>query len=143
VRGDVYKVTPGAEGGRVRGAAPAACIAAPMIPFAVGQLPTYKLTVRVIAELYPPLTNERRWAFQNAIVLSRGRRLIRAAARWDKLDEVTITIECQASDVAAAGEAARAIIRRVAALTGQIGVRDIKVARVAPSGVSGHPGANR
>jgi hypothetical protein len=169
VRADEYKVTPGAEGGRVRGAARAAWVAAPMIPFAggeegkrggrerpagaaraagpagpvpgrgpqpgsPGQQPTYKLTVRVIAELYPPLTNERRWAFQNAIALSRGCRLIRAAARWDKLDEATVTIECQARDAEAAGEAARAIIRRTAALAGQIGVRDIKVVRVAPAG---------
>jgi hypothetical protein len=101
-------------------------------PGAPGQLSTYNLTVRVIAELYPPLTNERRWAFQNAITLSRGGRLIRAA-RWDKLDEATVTIECQAPDVAAAREAAQAIVRR-AALTGQIGVRDIRVARVAPAG---------
>lgn len=97
------------------------------------QLRTYKLTVRVIAELYPPLTNERRWAFQNAIALSRGRPLIRAAARWDQLDEVTVTIECQACDAAAAAEAARAIIRRTAGFTGEIGVRDIRVIRVAPA----------
>ena len=63
------------------------------------QLRTYKLTVRVIAELYPPLTNERRWAFQNAITLSRGRPVIRPAAGF----------------------------------TGQIGVREIKVTRVAPA----------
>jgi hypothetical protein len=80
----------------------------------------------VIAELYPPLTNERRWAFQNPITLSRGRPLIRAAARWDKLDEATVTTECQASDAAAGAEAARAIIRRIAGFTGQIGVRDIE-----------------
>jgi hypothetical protein len=88
----------------------------------------------VIAELYPPLTNERRWAFQNAIALPRGRPLIRAAARWDKLDEATVTIECQASETATAAEAARTIIRRIAGLTGQIGVRDIEVARVASAG---------
>jgi hypothetical protein len=128
-------------GGRERptGAAQAANRAGPVPgsgpqPGSPEQLPTYKLTVRVIAELYPPLTNERRWAFQNAMALSRGRCLIRAAARWDKLDEATVTIECQARDVAAAGEAARAIIRRTAALTGQIGIRDIKVAWVAPAG---------
>jgi hypothetical protein len=97
------------------------------------QLRTYKLTVRVIAELYPPLSNERRWAFQNAIALSRGRPLIRAAARWDKLDEATVTIECQACDAVAAAEAARGIISRAAGFTGKIGVRDIKVTRIAPS----------
>jgi hypothetical protein len=59
--------------------------------------------------------------------------LIRAAARWDQLDEATVTIECLARDAAAAAEAARAIIRRTARLTGQIGVRDIKVAKVAPA----------
>ena len=99
-----------------------------------GQLRRYKLTVRVIAELYPPLTNQRRWAFQNAVALSREHLLIRAAARWDKLDEATVTIECQASDAAAGAEAARAIIRRIAGFTGQIGVRDIKVAGVASAG---------
>ena len=168
MRAGEYKVTPGAEGGRVRGPARAARVAAPMIPFAVGergkrgrehpagaaraasaagpmprsgprpgspgQLPTYKLTVRVIAELYPALTNERRWAFQNAIALCRERRLLRAAARWDKLDEVTVTLECQARDAEAAAEAAQAIIGRTAAFTGQIGVRDIRVARVEPAG---------
>ena len=97
------------------------------------QLHTYKLTVRAIAELYPTLTNERRWAFQNAIALSRGHPLIRAAARWDKLDEATVTIECQACDAAAAAGAARGIIRRTAGFTGEIGVRDIKVTRVTPA----------
>ncbi len=101
-------------------------------PGTPGQLRTYKLTVRVIAELHPPLTNERRWAFQNAIALSRGRCLIQATARWDKLDEATVRIECQARDAAA--EAARTIIRRTGGLIGQIGVRDIKVARVALAG---------
>jgi len=63
---------------------------------APGQLRTYTLAVRVTAELYPSLTNQRRWAFQNAVALSRGHPLIRAAARWDKLDEAAVTIECQA-----------------------------------------------
>lgn len=58
----------------------------------------------------------------------------RVTARWDKLDEATDTIECQARDAATAAEAARTIIRRIAGLTGQIGVRDIKVARVASAG---------
>ena len=51
------------------GLQPAADCHQPGMP---GQLRMYKLTVRVIAELYPPLTNERRWAFQNAIALSPG-----------------------------------------------------------------------
>ena len=131
--------TPGAENGRVRGTARAAGPAGPVPggwpqPGSPGQLPAYKLTVRVIAELYPPLTNERRWGFQNAIASSRGRFLIWAAARWDKLDEATVTIQCRARDAAAAAEAARAIIRRTAALTGQIGVCDIQVVRVVPAG---------
>jgi hypothetical protein len=60
--------------------------------------------------------------------------VIRAAARWDKLDEATVTIECQAGNAAATAEAARAIIRQAAGITGQIGIRDIKVTRVAPAG---------
>jgi hypothetical protein len=103
-------------------------------PGAPGQLRTYTLAVRVIAELYPPLTNQRRWAFQNAVALSREHLLIRAAARWDKLDEAAVTIEWQARDAAAAAEAARAMIRRTARLTGQIGIRDIKITRVTPAG---------
>lgn len=95
---------------------------------------TYKLAVRVIAALYPPLTNQRRWAFQNAVALSRGHPLIRAAVRWDMRDEAAVTIECQARDAAAAVEAARAMIRRTAGLTGQIGIRDIKVTGVTPAG---------
>ena len=106
----------------------------PTQPGAPGQLRTYTLAVRVIAELYPPLTNQRRWAFQNAVALSRGHLLIRAAARWDKLDEATVTIECQARGAAAAADAARAMIRRAARLTGQIGIRDIKITRVTPAG---------
>jgi len=101
---------------------------------APGQLRTYTLAVRVTAELYPSLTNQRRWAFQNAVALSRGHPLIRAAARWDKLDEAAVTIECQARDAAAAAGAARAMIRRTARLTGQIGIRDIKITRVTPAG---------
>src|SRR5690242_6537912 len=98
-----------------------------------GQVRTYTLAVRVIAQLYPPLTNQRRWAFQNALELSREHPLIRAAARWDKLDEATVTIECQARDAAAAAGAARALIGRTARLTGQIGIRDIKITRVTPA----------
>jgi hypothetical protein len=123
------KMTSGAED--VCGPQPAADCQRPGTP---EQLRTYKLTVRVIAELYPPLTNERRWAFQNAVALSRGLPLIRAAARWDKLDEATVTIECRARDAAAAAGEARRIIRRTAGFTGEIGVRDIKVIRVAPAG---------
>ena len=106
----------------------------PTRPGAPGQVRTYTLAVRVIAELYPPLDNHRRWAFQNALELSRERPLIRAAARWDKLDEATVTIECQARDAAAAAEAARAMIGRTARLTGQIGIRDITITRVTPAG---------
>lgn len=87
----------------------------------------------MIAELYPPLTNQRRWAFQGALELCRGYPLIRAAARWDRLDEAAVMIECQARDAAAAAEAARAMIRRTARLTGQIGIRDIKVTRITPA----------
>jgi len=103
-------------------------------PGAPGQVRTYTLAVRVIAELYPPLDNQRRWAFQNAVELSRGHPVIRAAARWDQLDEAAVTIECQARDAAAAAGAARAMIRRTAWLTGQIGIRDIKITRVTPAG---------
>lgn len=88
----------------------------------------------MIAQLYPPLNSQRRWAFQNAVALSRGHLLIRAAARWDKLDEAAVTIECQARDAAAAAGAARAMIRRTARLTGQIGIRDITITRVTPDG---------
>ena len=88
----------------------------------------------MIAELYPPLTNQRRWAFQNAVALSRGHPVIRAAARWDRLNEAAVLIECQARDAAAAAEAARAMIRRTAGLTGQIGIRDIKVTRITLAG---------
>jgi hypothetical protein len=103
----------------------------PARPGAPGQLRTCTLAVRVIAQLYPPLTSQRRWAFQNAVALSRGHPpVIRAAARWDKLDEAAVTIESQARDAAAA----RAMIRRTARLTGQIGIRDIKITRVTPAG---------
>jgi hypothetical protein len=139
VRASGLKVTRDAAGGRVPGAARAVGPAGPVPgnvpqPGTPGHLRVCKLTVRVIAELHPPLTNERRWAFQNAIALSRGCRLIRAAARWDKLDEATVTIECQAGDAAAAAEIARAVIRRTAGLIGQIGVREIKVTRVVSAG---------
>jgi hypothetical protein len=60
--------------------------------------------------------------------------VIRAVARWDKLDEAAVTIQCPARDAAAAAEAARDIIRRAAWLAGQPGIRDIKVTRVTPAG---------
>jgi hypothetical protein len=109
--GEVTGLPGTADGGRVRGATQAVRAAAPGLfpvasqgrprpggrerPGAPGQLRTYTLAVRVIAELYPPLTNQRQWAFQNAVALSRGHLLIRAAARWDKLNEATVTIECR------------------------------------------------
>jgi hypothetical protein len=102
-------------------------------------LRTYRLAVRVIAQLYPPLTNQRRWAFQNAVAPSRGHPAIRAAARWDQLDEAAVTIQCQARDAAAAAGAARAMIRRTARLTGQIGIRDIKITGSHPPASSSGP----
>jgi len=154
--GEVTGIPGAADGGRARRATRAVCVAAPGFfpvagegrprrgpherpgpasgrPGAPGQLRTYTLAVRVIAELYPPLTNQRRWAFQSALELSRGYPLIRAAARWDRLDEAAVMIECQARDAAAAAEAARTMIRRTARLTGQIGIRDIKVTRITPA----------
>jgi hypothetical protein len=146
--GEVTGLPGTADGGRVRGAAQAVRAAAAGLfpvasqgrprrggrPGAPGRLRTYTLAVRVIAQLYPPLTNQRRWAFQNALELSRGHPLIRATARWDRLDEATVTIECQARDAATAADAARAMIRRTARLTGQIGIRDITITRVTPAG---------
>jgi hypothetical protein len=41
----------------------------PARPGAPGQVRTYTLALRVIAALYPPLTRQRRWAFQNAEAL--------------------------------------------------------------------------
>jgi len=117
--------------GPVPGTGPRPAAGRPGTP---GRLYTYTLAVRVIAELYPPLTNQRRWAFQNAVALSRGHPVIRAAARWDRLDEAAVTIQCQAPDAAAAAEAAQDMIRRTAGLTGQIGIRDIKVTQVTPAG---------
>jgi hypothetical protein len=139
VKASEFKMTSGAQSGHAGGSARTARPAGPVPggwpqPGSPGQLPAYKLTVRVIAELYPPLTNERRWGFQNAIASRRGRGLIRAAARWDKLDEATVTIECRARDAVAAAEAAATVIRQTATLIDQIGVRDIKVTRVTPAG---------
>jgi hypothetical protein len=133
-----------ADGGRARGAPRAVCAAAPGFgPVASEGRPrrgdrerpgTYTLAVRVMAALYPPLTNQRRWAFQSAMALSRRHLVIRAAARWDKLDEATVTIECQARDAAAAVSAAQAMIRQTARRTGQINIRDIEVTRVTLAG---------
>ena len=62
-----------------------------------------------------------------------AQRPVRSLVR-NRLDEATVTIGCQARDAVAAAEAAQAIIRRIAGLTGQIGVRDIKITQVTPAG---------
>ena len=53
---------------------------------------------------------------------------------WDMLNEATVTVECVASDAAAAAETVQAVIRHTAEADAQIGVREIKIVKVSPAG---------
>jgi hypothetical protein len=94
------------------------------------QLRKFKVTIRLIAELYPRLTNARRWNFQNAITAHPASRLATPTVLWDMLNEATVAMECMACDAAAAAESVRTIIRRTAEPDAQIGVREIKVVTI-------------
>jgi hypothetical protein len=97
-----------------------------------GQLGRFKVTARLIAELYPHLTNARRWNFQNAIAAHPARRLALPAVMWDRLNEATVTMECMACDAAAAAETVSMIIRQTAEADAQIGVHEIKILKISP-----------
>jgi len=126
----------GSAVGRVRSAAmPRPMSAAGLQPEVPGEpLGKFKVTARLIAELYPQLTNARRWNFQNAIAAQHSRRLAAPAVLWDMLNEATVTVECVACDAGAAAETVQTVIRHIAEADAQIGVREIKIVKVSPAG---------
>ena len=50
------------------------------------------------------------------------------------LDEATVTMECEAHEPSAAAEIIRSTIRENAELVAQIGVREIEIISISPSG---------
>jgi hypothetical protein len=98
-------------------------------PKAPGQrLSKYHVVARMTAGLYPSLTNERRSNFQAAIAAThRTSYFRRPAVLWEKLNEATVTIECEAHDPSAAAEAVRSIVRRNAEFVAHIGVREVEI----------------
>jgi hypothetical protein len=105
-------------------------------PKAPGQrLRTFEVTARMTAGLYPHLTNDHRSSFQAAIAATHRTSSLRSpTVLWDMLDEAIITIECEAHDSSAAAETARSLIRRAAEFVAQIGVREIEVTEISPTG---------
>jgi hypothetical protein len=98
------------------------------------RLRRFEVTARMTAGLYPSLTNARRSNFQAAIAATHRTGYLKPpAARWDTLDEATVTLECEAHDPSAAAETARSIIRRYAELVAQIGVREIEIVKISPT----------
>jgi hypothetical protein len=98
------------------------------------RLRKFAVTAKMIAGLYPSLTDARRSSFQAAIAAThRTGHLNRPTVRWDMLDEATVTIECEAHDPATAAETVRSIIRRNAEFVAQIGVRDVEVVEILPA----------
>ena len=101
-------------------------------------LPTFKVTVRMTAELYPPLSNNRRWSFEPALADQARRHHLQApAVLWDKLNEAIVTMECRAEDSSAAAETVEAIIRQTAEFTGQIRIRGTRVVGISPRTTGG------
>jgi hypothetical protein len=101
-------------------------------------LRTFRVTVRMTAELYPPLTNDRRWSFEPALAdQARRHHLKSPTVLWDKLHEAIITMECPAEDPSAAAETVESIIRQTAEFTGQIGIRGIRVIGISPRTTDG------
>lgn len=98
------------------------------------RLRKFEATARMTAGLYPSLTNDHRSNFQAAIAATHQTSHLKPpAVLWDMLDEAVITIECEASDSAAAAEIVRSIIRRAAEFVAQIGVREIEVTEISPT----------
>lgn len=98
------------------------------------RLRKFQVTARMIAGLYPALTNDRRSSFQAAIAAThRSGDLKPPTARWDMLDEAVVTIECEAQEPSVAAETVRSIIRRNAELVAHIGVREIEIISVSPA----------
>jgi hypothetical protein len=98
------------------------------------RLRKFEITARMIAGLYPAVTDARRSGFQAAIAATHRTGYLKPpTVRWDMLDEATITIECEASDPATAAETVRMIIRRSAEFVAQIGVREIEIVKISPA----------
>jgi hypothetical protein len=93
----------------------------------------FKVTARMIAGPYPALTNDRRSFFQAAIAATRQPGSPEPTARWDMLDEATVTMECEAHEPSAAAETVRSIIRKNAELVAHIGVREIEIISISPA----------
>ena len=105
-------------------------------PKAPGQrLRKFQVTARMTAGPYPGLTNDRRSNFQAAIAATHRTGYLKApAVRWDMLDEATITIECEAHEPSTAAETVRSIIRRNAEVVAHLGVREIEIISISPTG---------
>jgi hypothetical protein len=92
------------------------------------RLRKFQVTARMTAGLYPALTNDRRSHFQAAMAAAHRTGYLKPpAVQWDMLDEVTVTIECEAHEPATAAETVRSIIRRNAEFVAHIGVREIEI----------------
>jgi hypothetical protein len=97
------------------------------------RLRKFRVTARMTAGPYPALTNDRRSFFQAAIVATHRPGYLEPTARWDMLDEATVTMECEAHEPSAAAETIRSIIRKNAELVAHIGVREIEITSISPS----------
>lgn len=107
-------------------------------------LRTFKVTARMTAELYPPLTNVRRWNFEPALAAAyradhRTSHPKAPTVLWDQVHAARITMECQAKDPPAAAELVESIIRRTAEFTGEIRIHDIRILSISPR-TTGGPG---
>jgi hypothetical protein len=98
-------------------------------PKAPGQrFSKYQVIVRITAGPYPSLTNQRRSNFRAAVAAThRTGYLNPPAVHWDKLNEATVMMECEAHDPSAAAETVRSIVRRNAEFVAHIGVREIDI----------------
>jgi hypothetical protein len=97
------------------------------------RLRKFQVTARMTAGPYPALTNDRRSSFQAAIAATHRPRSLKPTARWDMLDEATVTMECEAHEPSAAAETIRSIIRKNAELVAHIGVREIEIISISPA----------
>jgi hypothetical protein len=98
------------------------------------RLRKFQVTARMIAGLYPGLTDARRSNFQAAIAATHRTSYLKPPmVRWDMLDEATVTIECEARDRSVAAETVRSIIRRNAEFVAHIGVREVEIVSISPA----------
>jgi len=94
------------------------------------RLTTYKVTARMVAGPYPPVSDRHRRQFTAGIESLHSRVLWPPTAEWVTSSHATVTLACQAPDPETAEATAKSIIMRQAQYTAQLAVQDVEITAV-------------